>query len=193
MSKDWRVKGKKLTQGKWIRFDESTPKWVLTFVGEPTVVEKTTQTGPNKGEKYEVMSFPVEVDGEDKILEPNRSLLLVLMDEDEDEDIIGRTFMIKCLDLKSKRSWKMIEQESPLVASKKNKEKEEEEEEKETEEEEKETEEEEKKAKEKFKKEVEKRTTKRKKKAKAKEEEGENDSKDDEKSGESGEEETTVE
>ena len=116
---NWRNKGKKLAQGKWIRFDEATPKWVITFVGEPTVVEKTAHTGPNKGETYEVLSFPIEVDGEDKILEPNRSLLLVMMDEDEDEEIIGRTFMIKCLDLKNKRSWKMVEQDAPLAGKKK--------------------------------------------------------------------------
>lgn len=190
---NWRNKGKKLAQGKWIRFDEATPKWVITFVGEPTVVEKTAQTGPNKGETYEVLSFPIEVDGEDKILEPNRSLLLVMMDEDEDEEIIGRTFMIKCLDLKNKRSWKMVEQEAPLTPKKKSKNnKAEEEEEEEETEEEKPTEEEEKEKK-KFKAEVAKRMAARKKKEKAKAGDEPDVSQDEEKSGESREETDSME
>lgn len=190
---NWRNKGKKLAQGKWIRFDEATPKWVITFVGEPTVVEKTAQTGPNKGETYEVLSFPIEVDGEDKILEPNRSLLLVMMDEDEDEEIIGRTFMIKCLDLKNKRSWKMVEQEAPLTPKKKSKNnKAEEEEEEEETEEEKPTEEEEKEKK-KFKAEVAKRMAARKKKEKAKAGDESDVSQDEEKSGESREETDSME
>ena len=106
---DWRGKAKKMMQGKWIRFDAETPAWTLTFEGEPQVVEKTAQTGPNKGEAYEQMSFPVSVDGEPKLLEPNRSLLAYIVDEDTQEDIIGRSFIIKCLDLKGKRQWKMTE------------------------------------------------------------------------------------
>lgn len=190
---NWRKKAKKLTQGKWIRFDESTPKWIVTFVGEPTVVEKTAQTGPNAGEKYEVMSFPIEVDGEDKILEPNRSLLLVMSDEDEDDEIIGKTFLIKCLDLKNKRSWKMVEQEAPISAKKNKPVKEEELDVESVQEEEEEPEVEEEKAKKKFKAEVAKRTATRKKKAQEKAGETENVSQDEETSGESGEETTTVE
>jgi hypothetical protein len=190
---NWRKKAKKLTQGKWIRFDESTPKWVVTFVGEPTVVEKTAQTGPNAGEKYEVMSFPIEVDGEDKILEPNRSLLLVMSDEDEDDEILGKTFLIKCLDLKNKRSWKMVEQEAPISARKNKTVKEEELDIESVQEDEEEPEVEEEKAKKKFKAEVAKRTTARKKKAQEKAGETENVSQDEETSGESGEETTTVE
>lgn len=190
---NWRKKAKKLTQGKWIRFDESTPKWVVTFVGEPTVVEKTAQTGPNAGEKYEVMSFPVEVDGEDKILEPNRSLLLVMSDEDEDDEIIGKTFLIKCLDLKNKRSWKMVEQEAPISAKKKKVVEEEEPDVEPVQEEEEEPDVEEEKAKKKFKEEVKKRTAARKKKGKEKAGEEENVSQDEETSGESGEETTIME
>lgn len=190
---NWRKKAKKLTQGKWIRFDESTPKWVVTFVGEPTVVVKTAQTGPNAGEKYEVMSFPVEVDGEDKILEPNRSLLLVMSDEDEDDEIIGKTFLIKCLDLKNKRSWKMVEQEAPISAKKNKPVKDEELDVESVQEDEEEPEVEEEKAKKKFKAEVAKRTATRKKKAEEKAGETENVSQDEETSGESGEETTTVE
>ena len=190
---NWRKKGKKLAQGKWIRFDESSPKWIVTFVGEPTVVEKTAQSGPNAGEKYEVMSFPVEVDGEDKILEPNRSLLLVMMDEDEDEEIIGRTFMIKCLDLKNKRSWKMVEQDAPISTKKKKTAKEEEEDEGEEEEEEKEMVIEEDNEKKKFKAEVAKRTAARKKKEKAKAGDEPDVSQDEEESGESREETSSME
>jgi hypothetical protein len=190
---NWRKKAKKLTQGKWIRFDESTPKWIVTFVGEPTVVEKTVQSGPNAGEKYEVMSFPVEVDGEDKILEPNRSLLLVMSDEDEDDEILGKTFLIKCLDLKNKRSWKMVKQEAPISAKKNKTVKEEELDIESVQEEEEEPEVEEEKAKKKFKAEVAKRTAARKKKAKDKTGEGENVSQDEETGGESREETASVE
>ena len=190
---NWRKKAKKLTQGKWIRFDESTPKWVVTFVGEPTVVEKTAQTGPNAGEKYEVMSFPIEVDGEDKILEPNRSLLLVMSDEDEDDEILGKTFLIKCLDLKNKRSWKMVEQEAPISAKKNKTVKDEELDVESVQEDEEEPEVEEEKAKKKFKAEVAKRTATRKKKAQEKAGETENVSQDEETSGEGREETTSVE
>ena len=190
---NWRKKAKKLTQGKWIRFDESTPKWIVTFVGEPTVVEKTAQTGPNAGEKYKVMSFPIEVDGEDKILEPNRSLLLVMSDEDEDDEILGKTFLIKCLDLKNKRSWKMVEQEAPISARKNKTVKDEELDVESVQEDEEEPEVEEEKAKKKFKAEVAKRTATRKKKAQEKAGETENVSQDEETSGESGEETATVE
>ena len=106
---DWKSKAKKIMQGKWIRFDAETPVWTVLFEGEPQVVEKTAQNGPNKGETYEQMSFPVSVEGEQKLLEPNRSLLAYIVDEDNQEDIIGRSFIIKCLDLKGKRQWKMTE------------------------------------------------------------------------------------
>ena len=107
---DWRKQAKKLMTGKWLKFDAENPSWIVTFQGEPAVVTKTTQQGPNAGEEYQQMSFPVEVNGEPKLLEPNRSLLAYIMDEDSTEDIIGKTFLIKCLDLKGKRQWKMIEQ-----------------------------------------------------------------------------------
>ena len=107
---DWRKQAKKLMQGKWVKFDAENPSHIITFQAEPTVVEKTAQSGPNAGETYEQLSFPVECDGEPKLLEPNRSLLAYIMDEDSTEDIMGRTFLIKCLDLKGKRQWKMIEQ-----------------------------------------------------------------------------------
>ena len=107
---DWRKQAKKLMTGKWLKFDAENPAWTVTFQGEPQVVEKTAQQGPNAGEVYQQMSFPVEVNDEPKLLEPNRSLLAYIMDEDSMGDIIGKTYIIKCLDLKGKRQWKMIEQ-----------------------------------------------------------------------------------
>ena len=107
---DWRKQAKKLMAGKWVKFDPENPSHVITFRSEPNVIEKTAQTGPSAGETYQQLSFPVECDGEPKLLEPNRSLLAYIMDEDATEDVIGRTFIIKCMDLKSKRQWKMTEQ-----------------------------------------------------------------------------------
>ena len=111
---DWRKQAKKLMSGKWVKFDPENPSHVITFQAEPTVIEKTAQTGPSAGETYQQLSFPVECDGEPKLLEPNRSLLAYIMDEDSSEDIIGRTFIIKCMDLKSKRQWKMTEQSAGI-------------------------------------------------------------------------------
>ena len=102
--KDWVKKGKKIAAGKWLRFDADTPKHVVTFVGEPEVVTKVSQMGPSKGEEYEQLSFPVEEEGDAKILEPNKSLLRLLIEEEEDESIIGRTFEIKCLDTQRKQT-----------------------------------------------------------------------------------------
>ena len=164
---DWKAKAKKMMQGKWIRFDAETPAWTVTFEDEPEVVTKTAQTGPNKGETYEQMSFPVSVEGEPKLLEPNRSLLAYIVDEDTQEDIIGRSFIIKCLDLKGKRQWKMTEGagDKPNWTGKKQSDKEEEKEEKEEKPKKKTADE--KKDKEKFKKEVAKRTKARKEEEKA--------------------------
>jgi len=107
--KDWVKKGKKIAAGKWLRFDADTPKHIVTFVGEPEVVTKVSQMGPSKGEEYEQLSFPVEEEGDAKILEPNKSLLRLLIEEEEDESIIGRTFEIKCLDTQRKQTWKIRE------------------------------------------------------------------------------------
>ena len=104
---NWRKDAKKLMAGRWVRFDAETPEIIVTFEGEPQIVTKTAQTGNNKGEEYQQLSFPVSVDGEPKLLEPNRSLLAYIVEEDTQEEVIGRTFKIKCLDLKTKRQWKM--------------------------------------------------------------------------------------
>jgi len=101
----WKEEGRKIAEGKWIRFTAATPSREITFVGEPTQVTKVSQSGPGKGETYKRMSFPVTVDGENKLLEPNISLLNQLMDEDDIEPLLGRTLLIKCLDLEGKRNW----------------------------------------------------------------------------------------
>lgn len=169
---NWREKGKKLSEGKWIRFDAANNVRIITFIGEPEVIEKTVSQGDRKGEKYEVLSFPVEVDGEDKILEPNRSLLKLLMDEDEDESIIGGTYRIKAIDAPTNKTWKINRvADNPLEESTKKKKKPEPEDD-DDEEKEKAIEKAKAKEKAKFKKEVEKRTKARKaKKEEATEEE----------------------
>jgi hypothetical protein len=101
----WQEEGRKLAEGKWVRFTPEKPARTLTFVEEPKKVKKEVQQGERKGEKFEQLSFPVEEDGESRVLEPNRSLLTQLLDEDNIESIVGRTFFIKCLDLTSKRNW----------------------------------------------------------------------------------------
>ena len=106
MSK-WTVEAKKVAAGKWVRFDVANPIHTLTFLGEPEKVQKTSQQGPTAGEKYFQMSFPVLLDGEEKILEPNRSLLTQLIEEDEEETIIGAELMIKCLNPEKKTQWKI--------------------------------------------------------------------------------------
>lgn len=103
----WTKEAKKLAAGKWIKFDAANPQHVVTFIGEPTKVEKVSQMGPSKGEVYYQMSFPVLLDGDEKILEPNRSLLTQLIEEDEEQSIIGAEFLIKCLNPEKKTQWKL--------------------------------------------------------------------------------------
>jgi hypothetical protein len=103
----WKADAKKVAAGKWIRFDSSTPQHTLLFVGEPKKVEKESTLPGSKGEIYFQMSFPVEEDGESKILEPNKSLLTQLIEEDDEEDIIGAEFLIKCLNPEKKTQWKI--------------------------------------------------------------------------------------
>ena len=103
----WTKEAKKLAAGKWIKFDAANPQHVVTFIGEPAKVEKVSQMGPSKGEVYYQMSFPVLLEGDEKILEPNRSLLTQLIEEDEEQSIIGAEFLIKCLNPEKKTQWKL--------------------------------------------------------------------------------------
>ena len=104
---NWTKEAKKVAAGKWIRFDSQQPSHVLTFYAEPTKVTKVSQMGPTKGEEYTQMSFPVLLDGEEKVLEPNRSLLTQLIEEDEESPIIGAELLIKCLNPEKKTQWKI--------------------------------------------------------------------------------------
>ena len=104
---DWKREARKVASGRWIRFDSQNPTHTLLFLGEPTKVEKTSQMGPSKGEKYFQMSFPVLEDGDEKILEPNKSLLTQLIEEDDEETIIGAELLIKCLNPEKKTQWKI--------------------------------------------------------------------------------------
>jgi hypothetical protein len=106
----WTKQAKKDAIGKWIKFDEEHPSWTCLFLGDPKIVEKVSTMGERKGEVYNAYEFPVEVDGEEKILSvTQRSLLRQLIEEEEEEPLPGRTLMIKCLDLKTKKEWKIRE------------------------------------------------------------------------------------
>ena len=106
----WTKQAKKDAVGKWIKFDEEHPAWTCLFLGDPKIVEKVSTMGERKGEVYNAYEFPVEVDGEEKILSvTQRSLLRQLIEEEEEEPLPGRTLMIKCLDLKTKKEWKIRE------------------------------------------------------------------------------------
>lgn len=101
----WKQEAKKIAAGKWIKFDASNPTHVLEFVGEPVKVQKESKQPGREGEKYFQMSFPVVEEEEDRVLEPNKSLLTQIISEDDMESIMGRTFMIKCLDPGTNRNW----------------------------------------------------------------------------------------
>ena len=106
----WTKQAKKDAVGKWLKFDEEHPSWTMLFLGDPQVVEKVSTMGDRKGEKYNAYEFPVEVEGEEKILSvTQRSLLRQLIEEEEEEPLPGRTLMIKCLDIKTKKEWKIRE------------------------------------------------------------------------------------
>ena len=106
----WTRQAKKDAIGKWIKFDEEHPAWTVLFMGDPKIVEKVSTMGERKGEVYNAYEFPVEVEGEEKILSvTQRSLLRQLIEEEEEEPLPGRTLMIKCLDLKTKKEWKIRE------------------------------------------------------------------------------------
>lgn len=104
---NWRDKAKRIAAGRWVRFDAQNPQYTVLFIAEPTEVTKTSQQGPSAGEKYKQMSFPVVVDGDERILEPNKSLLTQLIAEDEEEAIIGQELIIKCLNPEKKTQWRI--------------------------------------------------------------------------------------
>jgi len=69
----WTKQAKKDALGRWIKFDEEHPAWTMTFLGDPKRVEKTSTMGDRKGEIYYAYEFPVEVEGEEKILSATQS------------------------------------------------------------------------------------------------------------------------
>jgi len=103
----WKDEARKVAAGKWIKFSSETPQHSLVFAGEPTKVEKTSTIPGQKGDTYFQMSFPVEEEGEPKLLEPNKSLLTQLLEEDDEEPIIGSELLIKCLNPEKKTQWKI--------------------------------------------------------------------------------------
>lgn len=134
----WRERAKKDSQGKWLKFDADTPKHIVTFLGEPKIVEKESTMGERKGERYNAYEFPVLRENEEKILSvTQRSLLRLIVDEDEEESIIGKTYSIKCLDLTKKSTWKLKEIAGPDITKWKEEHKKEEDDEDDEEEEEK--------------------------------------------------------
>lgn len=103
----WQTEAKKVAAGKWVRFDATTSSHSLLFIANPKKVQKESTQKGREGEVYFQMSFPVQEDGEDRILEPNKSLLTQLLEEDADEQIIGRELLIKCLDPPTNRAWRI--------------------------------------------------------------------------------------
>jgi hypothetical protein len=101
----WQQEAKKIAAGKWIKFDSENIIHIVTFEGEPERKEKISTIKGKEGEKYYQMAFPVTEDGEDRILEPNASLLRQIIAEDEVESIMGRSIMIKLLDPQKKQNW----------------------------------------------------------------------------------------
>ena len=110
----WTNQAKKDAVGRWIKFDEEHPSWTVTFLADPQIVEKISTLGDRKGEAYNSYEFPVQVEGEEKILSvTQKSLLRQLIEEEEEDPLPGRTLVIKCLDLKKKTQWKIKEVAAP--------------------------------------------------------------------------------
>jgi hypothetical protein len=101
----WQQEAEGVAEGNWVKFTATKADRILTIVGEPTKKKKESTIQGKKGEFYYQMSFPVEIDGEEKLLEPNKSLLTLLLAEDRIEPIIGRPIRIICNDPETKKSW----------------------------------------------------------------------------------------
>jgi len=110
-TRNWKERAVKIAAGKFIKFDVNNPSMVITFMGEPT--EKEMESTFRKGEVYSVLNFPVEVDGEDKILTPAKGLLRLIIDEDNELDIMGRTFRVKMIGEGKSVSWSLREMPKP--------------------------------------------------------------------------------
>ena len=103
----WQSKARELSEGKWIKFTPERNARTVTFLGEPDV--KTMKSTFPPYENYDVMEFPVETEGRQKILSPPQGLLRLIIEEDEEESIMGRTFLIKMLLQGKTKIWKLKE------------------------------------------------------------------------------------
>jgi hypothetical protein len=92
----WKDQARKDSQGKYIKLAKDGDVLEGMFLDEPTVEEKESNQGKNKGQIYKVYNFPVEVDGQEKIFSvTNKRLLRQIIEEDDDEPIVGRYLRIK--------------------------------------------------------------------------------------------------
>jgi len=131
MAKDWRKAAKDVVESSdYIKFKDGQ-KQRITFLDAPEVGEFTGKDGKTKPS----FDFPVEVDGEEKTWSiTSKKLLDLILEEDDDNPIEGRTFDITCKGEGFDRRYRM--KEVPGVQSYGKKKKAEPEEEEEGEEEE---------------------------------------------------------
>lgn len=101
----WERDAEGIAEGRWVKFTAGKPDRIIEFVGEPTKVKKESTIKGKEGEIYFMMSFPVLVDDEEKLLEPNKSLLTQLLAENKIEPIVGRSLRIICLDPPTNKNW----------------------------------------------------------------------------------------
>lgn len=102
----WKDVARKMSKGRFVKFSPEEPVHVLRFLGEPEVRESVSTIKGREGETFTSLDFPVEEDGEDRILSiTQKSLLRQLMEVDDESPIIGRTLMIKCLDPVKRTNW----------------------------------------------------------------------------------------
>ena len=93
MAKNWAQKAKEVAESSdYIKFKDGQ-KIRITFLDEPEVGEFTGKDGKTKPS----FDFPVEVEGQEKTWSiTSKKLLDLVLEEHEEQDIIGRTFDISC-------------------------------------------------------------------------------------------------
>jgi len=134
MAKDWRKAARETVESSdYIKFKDGQ-KQRITFLDAPEVGEFTGKDGKTKPS----FDFPVEVDGEEKTWSvTSKKLLDLILEEDDDNPIEGRTFDISCKGEGFDRRYRMKEVPGVQSYGKKKKAEPEEEEEGEEEEDEK--------------------------------------------------------
>lgn len=108
----WLDQAERVAEGKWIKFTAANPVREMIITGVPKRIQKESTIKGKEGETYYQMSFPVLVDGEDRILEPNKSLLAHIVAEEKDLmdqglSIIGSEIMIQVLDPPTNKQWRI--------------------------------------------------------------------------------------